>query len=111
MVYSVHEHERTPHRHPVPRLRPGRRGSLRLAHRQVLPLSHHRLSVHRLLRLAGEVTAEKDVAVWAEKARAATLRRDQAIRAMRGEGASLRTIAAAAGLSHMAVSKIIAKGT
>lgn len=56
------------------------------------------------------MTTEKDVAVWADKARAATLRRDQAIRVMRAEGASLRTIAAAAGLSHMAVSKILAKG-
>ena len=33
-----------------------------------------------------------------------------AIRQMRAEGASLRTIAQAAGLSHMAISKIIAKG-
>lgn len=52
----------------------------------------------------------KDVAAWANKARAATLRRDEAIRQMRAEGASWRTIAAAAGLSHMAVSKIVAKG-
>jgi len=35
--------------------------------------------------------------------------RDEAIRQMRDEGASLREIAAAAGMSHVAVAKILGK--
>lgn len=49
------------------------------------------------------------VAVWARKAREATERRDAEIRQMRGEGASLRAIAEAAGMSHTAVAKILAR--
>lgn len=49
----------------------------------------------------------REVASWARKAREATQRRDEAIRAMRDEGASLRTIAEAASLSHTAVAKIL----
>ena len=51
----------------------------------------------------------KRVSYWAEEARVATICRDEAIRQMRAEGASLRTIAQAAGLTHMAISKILAK--
>ena len=49
----------------------------------------------------------KEVAVWANKARAATLRRDKAIRQMRDEGATLRAIAEAAGLTHTAIARIL----
>jgi len=55
-------------------------------------------------------TAEQ-VAEQASKAREATLNRDILIRRMRDEGASLRTIASAAGLSHMAISKILSRTT
>lgn len=58
----------------------------------------------------GEVTA-KDVASWSRKAREATLRRDEAIRAMRAEGATLRAIAEAAGLTHTAIAKILGRAT
>lgn len=51
-----------------------------------------------------------EVARWAKKAREATERRNDAIRAMRDEGAPLRDIAAAAELSHTAIAKILAKG-
>ena len=37
-------------------------------------------------------------------------RRDEAIRQMRAEGATLREIGAAAGMSHVAIGKILAKG-
>lgn len=43
----------------------------------------------------------------ARKAREATEQRDAAIVRLRAEGASLRAIAEAAGLSHTAVAKII----
>jgi DNA invertase Pin-like site-specific DNA recombinase len=49
------------------------------------------------------------VARWADKAREATVRRDNLIRDMRSEGCSLRQIAAAASLSHTAVANILAK--
>lgn len=55
------------------------------------------------------VNTAEQLASQARKAREATTRRDELIRQMRAEGASWRTIAAAAGLSHMAVSKIVAK--
>lgn len=54
-------------------------------------------------------TAPNEVAYWGEKLREATTRRNQAIRRMKDEGASLRTIAVAAGLSHGAVAKILAR--
>jgi lambda repressor-like predicted transcriptional regulator len=54
------------------------------------------------------VTAQT-VMVWAVKAREATVRRDEAIRAMHEQGESLRAIAAAAGLSHSAIAKIVAR--
>lgn len=44
----------------------------------------------------------------AKAARQAVLRRNEAIREMRAEGASLRAIAGAAELSHTAVAKILA---
>lgn len=53
------------------------------------------------------MTPAKAVANWAEKARAATRRRDEAIRQMRAGGASLRAIGEAAGLSHTAVANIL----
>lgn len=54
-------------------------------------------------------TTAQQVALWAKKAREATVRRDEAIRAMRAEAAPLRDIAEAAGLSHTAVAKICAR--
>lgn len=51
----------------------------------------------------------KEVASWARKAREATARRDQAIRRMRDQGASLRAIAEAASLSHTAIAKILSR--
>lgn len=52
------------------------------------------------------MTTAQRVASWAKKAREATERRDEAIRQMRDEGASLRAIAAEAHLSHTAIAKI-----
>jgi DNA invertase Pin-like site-specific DNA recombinase len=52
----------------------------------------------------------KDLASWAKRAREATARRDELIRQMRADGASLRAIAEVAGLSHMAISKIVNRG-
>ena len=49
----------------------------------------------------------REVKTWAATVRAAVERRDKAIRDMRAEGASLREIAGAAGLSHSAVAKIL----
>lgn len=51
----------------------------------------------------------QQVVSWAKKAREAAVRRDAAIRDMRAEGATLRAIAEAAGLSHTAVARIVAK--
>lgn len=51
-----------------------------------------------------------DVARWAKKAREATVQRDEAIRVMRAGGSSLRSIGEAAGLSHSAIVKILARG-
>jgi hypothetical protein len=51
--------------------------------------------------------ARKDVMTWASKARQATAKRDAAIHKMREEGATLRDIGDAAGLSHTAVAKIL----
>lgn len=45
----------------------------------------------------------------AHEAKAWTVMRDEAIRQMRAEGASLRTIATAAGLSHGAIAKILGR--
>lgn len=53
------------------------------------------------------MTTADEVASWAKKAREAKVQRDQAIRRMKTEGASLRTIAEAAGITHSAVAKII----
>lgn len=51
----------------------------------------------------------KEVSGWAKKAREATIQRDSAIRRMRDEGSTLRSIADAAGLTHTAVAKILAR--
>ncbi len=51
----------------------------------------------------------KQLASQARKAREATARRDELIVQMRAEGEALRTIAEAAGLSHTAVAKVLAK--
>lgn len=53
------------------------------------------------------MTTGGQVASQARKAREATARRDQLIRQMRAEGATLRAIAKAAGLTHTAVAKIL----
>lgn len=55
-----------------------------------------------------ETTARR-VATWAAKAQEATVRRDEAIRDLRAEGASLRAIAELADLSHTAIAKILAR--
>jgi IS30 family transposase len=52
----------------------------------------------------------KAVRKWANAARFATASRDAAIRAMKAEGSSYREIAEAAGLSHGAIQKIVARG-
>lgn len=49
------------------------------------------------------------LALWAQKARKATERRDDLIRQMRAEGATLRAIAEVAGLTHTAIAKILAR--
>jgi len=49
------------------------------------------------------------VAYWSAEATAATTARNEAIVTAREAGASLRTIAAAAELSHNAVAKILAR--
>ena len=49
------------------------------------------------------------LASQSKRAREATARRDQLIREMRAEGATLRAIAAEAGLTHTAVAKILAR--
>ena len=53
------------------------------------------------------MTAARRVATWAGKARVATAKRDEAIRQMAAEGASLRAVGAAAGLTHAGVAKIL----
>lgn len=54
-------------------------------------------------------TTARLLASQARKAREATSRRDQLIRQMRDEGSSLRSIAEAAGLTHTAIAKILAR--
>jgi hypothetical protein len=56
-----------------------------------------------------QVTAAQEVSTWAKKARDAASRRDAAIHRMRDEGSTLRSIAEAAGLTHTAVAKILAR--
>lgn len=55
-------------------------------------------------------SAAAALASQAKKAREATVRRDQLIQQMRAEGASLRTIAEAAGLTHTAIARILKRG-
>lgn len=57
----------------------------------------------------GPMNTGQQLASQARKAREATLRRDELIRQMKTEGASLRTIAEAAGLTHTAIAKILAR--
>lgn len=52
------------------------------------------------------VTAAQQVASWSRKAREAISARDEWIRTMRAEGASLRAIGELADLSHTAIAKI-----
>jgi len=52
-----------------------------------------------------------DVTRWANAAEDAIARRDEAIVSMRADGASLREIAEAAGLSHGGVAKIIRRSS
>lgn len=54
-------------------------------------------------------TTARQLASQARKAREATARRDLLIRQLRAEGATLRAIAEAAGMSHTAVAKIVAR--
>ncbi len=58
-----------------------------------------------------ETHLDAQLALVASQARMATSRRDDLIRGMRAEGASLRQIAVAAGLSHTAIANILAKDT
>lgn len=53
--------------------------------------------------------AEDEVRQWASQLDVARRRRDTCIREMACQGASLRRIAAAAGLCHQAVAKIVAR--
>lgn len=53
----------------------------------------------------------KSVARYADAARTATERRDEAIAEARAAGMTLRAIGEAAGLSHVAVDKIVARTT
>jgi hypothetical protein len=55
-------------------------------------------------------TATRAVTTWAKKAREARERRDEAIRLMSAEGASLRQIAASAKMSHNGIVKILKGG-
>lgn len=55
------------------------------------------------------MTTAQEVASQSRKARDATLARDKAIRQMHAEGATLRAIAEAAGLTHTAIAKILAR--
>lgn len=57
------------------------------------------------------MTAAQQVASWAKKARDATAARNEAIAAMRAEGASLRAIAAAATLTPPAIAKILRRAS
>lgn len=49
------------------------------------------------------------VRTWAHKARYATEKRNEAIRAMRAEGASLRQIAEVAEMGHNSIASILEK--
>lgn len=55
------------------------------------------------------MTTAQNLSSQAKKAREATARRDQLIRAMRDEGSTLRAIAEVAGLTHTAVAKILSR--
>lgn len=61
--------------------------------------------------MLGAVTpsTSQALASQARKAREAVARRDQLIRQMRAEGATFRAIAEAAGLTHTAIAKIVAR--
>lgn len=52
---------------------------------------------------------DRQLAFQAKRAREATERRDELIRQMRDEGASLRTIAEVAGLSHTQIKNILVR--
>lgn len=51
----------------------------------------------------------KKVEKFAQEAKTWTSMRDEAIRQMRAEGASLREIAKLAGLTHAAIARIVAR--
>lgn len=55
------------------------------------------------------MTSAQRVASWAKKAHDATLRRDAAIRQMRAEGATLRSIALAADMTHTGVARVLGR--
>ena len=55
------------------------------------------------------MTTAQRLAAQAKRAREATVERDSLILQMRAEGASLRAIAEAAGLTHPAIVKILRK--
>ena len=55
------------------------------------------------------MTTAQQLASQSKRAREATARRDELIRLMRAEGATLRAIADAAGITHTAVAKILAR--
>jgi len=56
-------------------------------------------------------TVAQQLASQSKRAREAVARRDDLIRQMRAEGATLRAIAEVAGLSHMGVRKILQRGS
>lgn len=102
MVYYVHEN-RAAHNQDH-RWLDNRSGS---PERRQLVEYHHRTHLRQVK--TPTTTSAAKVQSWAWKAQRATAERDAAIRAMRDEGASLRTIAEAAGLTHTAIAKILAR--
>ncbi len=52
-------------------------------------------------------TLAQTVTQWSRKAREATQKRNDAIRAMRADGASLRAVAQAAEMNHNAIAMIV----
>lgn len=58
-----------------------------------------------------DMTTQEDVTTWAGRAREATAKRDDTIRALRSEGASLRAIGRAAGMSPAGVRRVLDRGT
>lgn len=100
MVYYAHEPSDT---HPGP---PPPHPLASLVRR---PVPHQRQLLLRGRACPVTQTTAQQLASQARKAREALLRRDNLIRQMRDEGATLRAIGEAAGLSHMGIRKILGR--